>query len=131
MSAEADVAEMQTLCGEIADRLAGPGAAAAKHRVYAVKDALVEVTLNRAMEFLLAKARIIHSWEKDRARHVLRKLKEQDARAEAARLVANLNRTAAYLRSIDPDQHQHDIAALERTLSLAGVLDRALAETTD
>lgn len=88
MSAEADVLEMQSLCSQIADRLAE--SAAQKDRVRAVKSAVKKQNdqgerveafgWNRVLEFLCGKARRIDSWEKDLARETVAELKDAERR---------------------------------------------------
>lgn len=135
MSCADDVMEMQSICDELAGKLtlsqAWKDRIAALHAVFRDDKGQPLITWNRAYEFLSGKARRVDSWEKDFARNELQKHEAAERRREAANLVGNLNRTVAYLRSTDPDGHRHDIAAIERTLGLAGVFDRALAETTD
>lgn len=133
MTAADDVMIMRDLVGEIADRLTQ--SKREKDRIIAVREALprrpdgsVPFSWNRTLEFLRGKARRVDAWEKELAQSELKRLEAIERRREAHRLVANLNRTAAYLRSTDPDGHRDDVAAIERTLALAGVLDRALVE---
>lgn len=131
MSCADDVLEMQSICDELASRLtlskAWKDRIAALQSVFRDERGRPLFTWNRTYEFLCGKARRVDSWEKDFARKELRKIEAVERRREAANLVGNLNRTVAYLRSTDPDGHRHDIDAVERTLALAGVFDRALA----
>ena len=69
MSAADDVAEMQTLAGFIADKLAA--STKNKDRTKALYDALNPnarrdelVSWNRCFEFLTGRARLVQSWEK-------------------------------------------------------------------
>jgi hypothetical protein len=75
MTAEADVNEMQTLCGELAERLAPSGSV--KARVNALMGKL-KLGENRVVEFLRGKARRVDSWEKDHARRVLEDLRRAE-----------------------------------------------------
>lgn len=136
MTADADVREMRDLIGEFADLLTRSHRE--KDRIIAVREALprkpggeVPFSWNRTLEFLRGKARRVDAWEKELVRQEKRKLEAAERRREANRLIANLNRTVAYLRSTDPDGHRDDVAAIERTLALAGVLDRPMAERRD
>lgn len=134
MSAADDVLEMQGLTTEIADLLVGKGALL-KERVGAVlkeinSGATEPITENRALEFMKGKARRVDAWEKENAERRVAELRRREREREISRLLVNLNRTAAYLRTTDPDGHRDDVAAIERTLRLAGVLDRTLAAST-
>lgn len=129
MSSADDVIEMKSLCGEIADWIVGKFAPV-KARITVVMSE-VSIGENRALELLRGKALRVDGWEKDNARRSVAKLRAEARRREADATVANLNRAVAYLRSTDPDGYRHDIDAMEHTLSRAGLLGRALAETTD
>lgn len=135
MSSADDVLEMKSLANLIADFVVGKGALI-KERVGVVldainKDASEPITANRALEFLSGKARRILAWEKEHAKRRVAELERLEREREVRSLVANLNRTAAYLRTTDPDGHRDDVAAIEHPLALAGVLDRALVEAAD
>lgn len=99
-----------------------------KDRVHAAARVL-NLPFARAKAFYYREPRRVTAEEMDYARQAIRALRDERRQRKAAELVANLNRTVAYLRATDPDGYSADIAALEHTLSRAGLLDRALAET--
>jgi hypothetical protein len=127
MSPADDVVEMQGIANELADRLVGIGAQLQQRVGAVLKVFTVErvalITDNRALEFIKGKARRVDAWEKEHAARQLEKLR----RDEAVNHVANLNRTLAYLREVDPDGYGAHIAAMEHTLAEAGVLARTVA----
>jgi len=123
-SSAADVAEMQRICVEIADRTAA--SRAKKDRIEAVHE-MGRIGWNRALEFLIGKARRIDGWEKDLAREYLAEIKRIEDERVAAKHVAYLNRTLGYLRATDPDLYGPHIDRVERGLAAAGVLDSAVA----
>lgn len=100
-----------------------------KDRVHAAAR-LLNLPFARAKAFYYREPRRVTAEEMDHARDAVRALREQRARAKADELVSNLNRTVAYLRATDPDLYRDEIAGLERTLDRAGLLHRALAETS-
>jgi hypothetical protein len=125
-SSAADVAEMQAMCVEIADKTAS--SAHPKDRISAVATA-IGVGWNRALEFLAGKARRIDGWEKDLARENLAELKRAEEQRRIAGHVAYLNRTLSYLKASDPELYGPHIDLVERGLAAGGVLDCAVAET--
>lgn len=76
MSAANDVAEMEPLSIELADRLVGKGAQM-KARVGAVAGA-IGVSANRALEFMKGKARRVDAWEKENAKRQVAELRERE-----------------------------------------------------
>jgi hypothetical protein len=78
MSAADDVFEMKTLASELADRLAGQGAAS-KSRIATVSKE-IGVSWNRALEFLSGKARRVDAWEKEHAKRRIAELRDAERR---------------------------------------------------
>lgn len=99
-----------------------------KDRVLAAARVL-DLPFPRAKAFYYREHRRVTAEELDYARNAIRALRDERRKQRTAELCDNLNRTVAYLRATDPDGYGPDIAALEHTLSLAGVFHRALAET--
>lgn len=116
MSAEADVAEMKSLCGELADRLAGSDAY--KDRVRTVQSKL-GLSWNRAMEFLRGKARLVQSWEKDHARAVLRELREAEQRRREQDHLVWLRQQIDRARATGEEFHGPHVDGLEHVFRLA------------
>ena len=112
------VAEMSALVREVADFTAQ--GSNWKERVHAAARAL-HMPFGRTKRHYYGEARRVDAEEMDRAR-------DTAARLRAAEHVKNLNRTAAYLRSIDPELYAPAIAGIERGLAAAGVLDCAVDE---
>lgn len=131
MSAADDVAEMQTLAGFIADKLAA--STKNKDRTKALYDALNPnarrdelVSWNRCFEFLTGRARLVQSWEKDLAREKRRAIEatERDRRnREHIEWLRFVHQQAA---AEGADMASADFAALERVLSRVGALDSAV-----
>jgi hypothetical protein len=115
------VAEMSALVREVAEYSAE--SSNWKERVQAAARAL-RMPFGRAKRHYYGEARRVDAEEMDRARETVGRLR-------ATEHIRNLNRTAAYLRSVDPDLYGPAIAGIERSLAAAGVLDRAMAEATD
>ena|SRR5688572_12206396 len=130
MTAEADVEEMQTLCGELAERLAPSGSV--KARVNALMGKL-KLGENRVVEFLRGKARRVDSWEKDNARRVLEELREAELRRTTEQRLSWLRSTVEHLRQTDEEFHRFDVDGLERAVARLGAQDRPVGdtETTD
>jgi sulfite reductase alpha subunit-like flavoprotein len=108
MSAADDVFEMNSLCTELADRLAGHGATANKARVAAVSKE-IGVGWNRALEFLSGKARRVDAWEKEHAKRRIAELRD----AERRRLENNY---LDWLQSSHPDLRGPMLDRLELVL---------------
>ena len=131
MSAAYVVAEMQTLAGFIADKLAA--STKNKDRTKALYDALNPnarrdelVSWNRCFEFLTGRARLVQSWEKDLAREKRRAIEatERDRRnREHIEWLRFIHEQAA---QDGADMASADFAALERVLSRVGALDSAV-----
>lgn len=117
-------AEMNSLVIEAAQAAASPNW---KDRVLAAAR-ILGLPFPRAKAFYYREKRRVTAKEMDHARAAIRGYRAERGRQKAAELVANLNRTVAYLRATDPDGYGPDIAVLEHVLSRAGVLDRALAD---
>jgi hypothetical protein len=130
MSPETDVAEMEIICGDLADRLAvGTGA---KARIKAVADAL-GIGWNRSLELLRGKARRVDGYEKDHARRKLEELKEAELRRTTESRLAWLRSTVEHLRQTDEEFHRFDVDGLERAVSRMGALGGPVGdpETSD
>jgi hypothetical protein len=130
MSAEADVDEMKTLCGELAERLVPTGSVKARVNALMGKLRLGE---NRVLEFLRGKARRVDSWEKDNARRVLEELREAELRRTTEQRLQWLRTTVEHLRATDEEFHGFDIDGLERAAARVGALSGPVGnpETTD
>jgi hypothetical protein len=115
--------EMQTLVHQAADFTSPSGNW--KDRVQAAARAL-GFGWSRTKDLYYQDARRIDAEEMDRARQVVRKLKDEQRQREAARHVAWLNRTLEYAVSQGADVDRSDLAAVERVLSRIGALDSAL-----
>jgi len=125
MSTADDVAEMQTLCGFIADRLAEESND--KSRVSAICSALGgRITWNRAFEFLKAKARRVDSWEKDLARQQVEKIKRAERERAVRRHTQWLRSTLQHAVDGGADVDRADLAVVERVLARVGALDSSL-----
>lgn len=134
MSAADDVAEMQTLAGFIADKLAA--STKNKDRTKALYDALNPnshrgelVSWNRCFEFLTGRARLVQSWEKDLAREKRKAIEatERDRRnREHIEWLRFVHQQAA---ADGADMDRAEIAALERVLSRVGALDSAMGNS--
>ena len=124
MSASSDVMEMQSLCGEIADRAVGSGRE--KERIGAVSRQL-GVGWNRALEFLRGKARRVDSWEKDNALRQLAELKDQERRRREAAHLLWLESEIGRLRETSEEFHGPHVDGLEHFLRLARGADSAVA----
>jgi hypothetical protein len=128
MSATADVMEMKSLFEQLAEALAPSGHD--KEQVEAIRSEFRTeqgeylFTWNRVLELLKGKARRVDGYEKDAARERIERLRRQ----RAINQISNLNRTLAYLKRTDPDGYRTHIDSLERSLALAGVLGRSLAQ---
>lgn len=127
MSADADVAEMKDLCGELAERLAPTGTV--KARVNALMGKL-KFGENRVVEFLRGKARRVDSWEKDNARRVLEELREAELRRTTEQRLQWLRSTVEHLRQTDEEFHGFDIDGLERAAARVGALSGAVGSTS-
>lgn len=126
MSAEADVDEMKTLVGELAERLVPAGSV--KARVNALMGKL-KLGENRVVEFLRGKARRVDSWEKDNARRVLEELREAELRRTTEQRLQWLRSTVEHLRQTDEEFHGFDIDGLERAAARVGALSGPVGDT--
>ena len=124
MSAEADVAEMQRYCGEIASRTAQSGEW--KDRITAVSGAL-SVGWNRAYELLRGKARRVDGWEKDNARRVLDELRAAERHRRELEHLAWLESEIARHRASGEELRGPHVDGLEHFLRLARGADSAVA----
>lgn len=112
MSSADDVLEMQTLSAELADRLAGRGAAA-KVRIGAVANA-IGVGGNRALEFIKGKARRVDAWEKEHAKRRLSELRQRE----------RIERETEHLRWLECEIARHRASGEElRGQHIDGLLD--------
>jgi hypothetical protein len=111
MSAAEDVLEMKSLARELADRLAGQGAAANKLRVNAVATE-IGVSWNRALEFLSGKARRVDAWEKENAKRRIAELKDAERRQHE-------NQYLDWLVSAPADERGPLLDRLEQALRVA------------
>ena len=125
MSSAEDVLDMKDICAELADRVVGEGAKLTARAGVVIRTLGGETTENRALELLKGKARRVDAWEKERAE----RRRDELRRLEAINHIGNLNRTLAYLKTTDPDGYRTHIDSVERSLAMAGVLDRPLAQT--
>jgi hypothetical protein len=117
------LAEMQSLVHQTADFTAGSGNW--KDRVQAAARAL-GFGWSRTKDLYYQDARRIDAEEMDRARTVVRKLKDEQRRREAARHVAWLNSTLDHAVSSGADVDRADLAVVQRVLSRIGALDSPL-----
>lgn len=117
MSAADDVLEMQTLSAELADRMAGRGAAV-KVRIGAVADA-VGVGANRALEFIKGKARRVDAWEKENAKRQLADLRERERLARENEHLAWLECEIARHRASGSEFRGAHVDGLEHFLRVA------------
>lgn len=131
MSAEADVMEMKSLCGGIAELLTP--SRSEKDRIAAVRGVFRDrhgrflISWNRTLEFLRGKARRIDSWEKDFARRQLEDLKRME---QQRRDHAHLNWLDELIAS-DPRLGGRSAAELQHLLRGAGPQDGPVADATD
>lgn len=116
MSAETDVAEMQSLCGEIARRIA-PGASVQEH-ITALMGKL-GFGANRTLEFLRGKARIVQSWEKDHARATLDDLRRAERKQRDLDHLAWLEAEIGRFRASGEELHGPHVDGLVHFLRMA------------
>jgi hypothetical protein len=114
MSSADDVSEMVTLSTELADRLAGHGAAM-KQRIGAVADA-VGVTTNRALEFMKGKARRVDAWEKEHAKRRVAELRDAERRQRERAHLLWLESELGRLQSSGEEFHGAHVDGLQHFL---------------
>lgn len=132
MSAADDVAEMQTLAGFIADKLAA--STKNKDRTNALHAAFNPranrgeelISWNRCFEFLTGRARLVQSWEKDLARAKREAIETAQRERRNREHIEWLRFVHEQAVSDGADMDRADIAALERVLSRVGALDSAM-----
>jgi len=131
MSAADDVAEMQTLAGFIADKLAA--STKNKDRTKALYDALNPtahrdelISWNRCFEFLTGRARTVQSWEKDLARAKRDAIRDADRERKTAEHVAWLQSIYEQAEASGANLDRPEIAVLQRALSAVGALAGAV-----
>lgn len=117
------LAEMQSLVHATADFTSPSGNW--KDRVQAAARAL-GFGWSRTKDLYYQDARRIDAEEMDRARQVVRKLKDEQRRREAARHVAWLSATLESASASGADLDRSDLAAVQRVLSRVGALDSPL-----
>lgn len=117
MSSSNDVLEMQTICGEIADRLAD--SAREKDRIGAVLRAFnYRIGWNRVLEFLRGRARRVDSWEKDHARAALADIKRAERQRRDHEHLAWLREQIDRAKASGEEFHGAHIDGLEHFLRL-------------
>lgn len=128
MNAADDVIETQSLFEQLADLLAPREDDKVQVRVLhtELREKRDEplFTWNRVFELLKGRARRVDAWEKEYAGRRLAALRRQ----EAIDQIGRLNRTLQYLKTTDPDGYRSHIDSVERSLAMAGVLDRPVAQ---
>lgn len=116
MSAEADVAEMQSLLNEIAARIAR--GRSVQERITALMGKL-GFGANRTLEFLRGKARVVQSWEKDHARAALADLKRAERQRRDLDHLAWLASEVGRLEASGEAFHGAHVDGLKHFLRLA------------
>lgn len=123
MSSEADISFMENACVRIAR---AKGVHSRQEQVSAMMRAL-QVSANRAYEFLTGKARRVDGFEKDRAREIIARIEAEDAQARHADHLQWLKAEIERHRATGQGIRGPHVDGLEHFLRMAGGDNSALA----